>query len=1307
VLEPGSTFAGRFEVLARTGAGGMGVVYRALDRERGVHVALKVMAAGASEVERFEREARVLAALDHPAIVRHVAHGTTDGGEPWLAMEWLEGRDLARRLEHEGVTVEEAIRIAERVASALRVAHEAGVIHRDLKPSNVFLEGDAPERARLLDFGIARRASAETRWLTATGVAVGTPAYMAPEQARAERDVDARADLYALGATLFHALTGRPPFEGDGVMVQLARLLVEEAPRLRTLRPEIPPALDDLVADLLATHPSARPASAGEVLSRLSEVVHALEAAPAHREPGRGDVAPTPAISRGEQRAVCVVLALDDWRRAPSATAAGQTAPTLPAARAGRLVAVRAALRARWLGDDVHIETLGEGVLACVLPGAGIDEARTAARVALMLRRLLPTHAIVLSSARTTGVTRGPLSDVISRAIEALRARPDPESAVMVDPALVPLLEREFEIEGRDLLGAREDEAQTVLGPQVPCVGRERDLAILASVYDEVSEERVARAVLVTGEAGVGKSRLRREQLGALALLAEPPQVLRARGDVLEGDAALGVVSSLVREALRAASRGGAGAGAPLDVAAIEARLTELDPRMEASERRTTAAFLAELAGASGDADAVVLAARRDPMVMTERVRRAVLALLTAMTEAGAVVVVIEDGQWCDAASIRLLGHALRELAQRPLMLCVYARNAHEERFEGLVGRGASSQHGATTIRLGPLGRRATERLAERLLAGSSAAPELVASLAARADGNPFFLEELVRSARAGNTEAPGSVIAMVQRRLGALGPEVRRALRATSIVGARAWRGAVATVMGEARDDVVRDLIDELVRAEILRAVPTSRFVGETEHAFVHDLVREAAYELVTEADRVVGHRLAAAWLHARDEHPAVLAEHWARGQEPARAIEAIERAIERALGAGDTAAGETLASRAEELAHASGLWSEALDARLAGLRAELANLQNDLRRAVELARHALPRAEPLGQTWARAAMHAVIAGSRFGDASLVEDVEQKLLAPRVTSEHPLVDRVRALLARQRFVAGDDARGTALIEALSRPLAEHEAVDPSCAALIHGALVHCSAGPAHLWHRYLHVTRSLELGRAELDYQVESYTLTTWATVLADLGQWEGARQIVEQEIFASRERSAIAGVMAPATIVAARVQAALGSLDEAVALFERAIVVYTFAGDRRRVLYTQALLAEVFLRADDPRADGLLGGALPDLGGVPVVEATYLASRARHALARGALSDARGAAERVLTSRASDYLLDVEIGARRVLLGSAARQDGRSDAAALDALAQHVEARLAVIGDDAMRARTRLGLPEVRAAIERRSPV
>jgi len=271
---PGTVLADRFELGGLIGAGGMGEVYRARDRVSSGPVAVKIVQVSSErEARRFEREADLLAQLAHPAIVRYVAHGAHEG-TPFLAMEWLEGHDLADELARGPLTIAQSIRLGRRIAGALAAAHALGVIHRDVKPSNIFLCGEDVDRATVVDFGVARATRQEhaATATTRTGTLLGTLGYMAPEQARGAKNADARADVFSLGCVLFECITGTRAFAGGDAVEVLAKVLTEPARHPREIVAEVPPALDALVVKMLAKDPALRPPDCASVAAELARL---------------------------------------------------------------------------------------------------------------------------------------------------------------------------------------------------------------------------------------------------------------------------------------------------------------------------------------------------------------------------------------------------------------------------------------------------------------------------------------------------------------------------------------------------------------------------------------------------------------------------------------------------------------------------------------------------------------------------------------------------------------------------------------------------------------------------------------------------------------------------------------------------------------------------------------------------------------------------------------------------------------------------------------------------------------------------
>lgn len=266
-----------FRLVRRLGAGGMGEVWEATDEWTQGSRALKTLLPGSppEDVLRFLREGEGQARADgHPNVAR--VHGTGEAaGRPYLVMSLLKG-DLSQRLRHGPLGVAEAVELMASLAHGLAHVHAQGVLHRDLKPANVLF--DQAGVPKLTDFGLAKLRGAES--LTETGTLLGTPAYMAPEQISAASSVDPRADVYGLGAVLFHVLAGRPPFEAQSAIALMLEVTSQEAPSLRSLRREVPRRLSNLCARTLSKDPRLRPLTALALAEELEGCLH--------EEPTRG-----------------------------------------------------------------------------------------------------------------------------------------------------------------------------------------------------------------------------------------------------------------------------------------------------------------------------------------------------------------------------------------------------------------------------------------------------------------------------------------------------------------------------------------------------------------------------------------------------------------------------------------------------------------------------------------------------------------------------------------------------------------------------------------------------------------------------------------------------------------------------------------------------------------------------------------------------------------------------------------------------------------------------------------------------------
>ncbi|MBI2401370.1 MAG: serine/threonine protein kinase, partial [Gemmatimonadetes bacterium] len=273
--------ADRYRIERELGHGGMGLVFLAEDLKHGRKVALKVLRPEVGQSlggDRFLREIRITAQLNHPNILTLIDSGEADGFT-YYVLPYVEGESLRDRLDREKqLPLEDALRITRDVADALSYAHSLGVIHRDIKPENILFEAG---HAVVADFGIAKAISdAGGEKLTESGLAVGTPAYMSPEQASGAGDVDARSDVYSLACVLYEMLAGSPPYVGPSAQAIIARKALEPVPSLRVVRDTVPLGVERAVMRALAKVPADRFATGRQFAEALSET-GALMGAPA------------------------------------------------------------------------------------------------------------------------------------------------------------------------------------------------------------------------------------------------------------------------------------------------------------------------------------------------------------------------------------------------------------------------------------------------------------------------------------------------------------------------------------------------------------------------------------------------------------------------------------------------------------------------------------------------------------------------------------------------------------------------------------------------------------------------------------------------------------------------------------------------------------------------------------------------------------------------------------------------------------------------------------------------------------------
>ncbi|WP_437989516.1 protein kinase domain-containing protein [Sorangium sp. So ce145] len=1243
----------RFEIERLAGSGGGGDVYRARDRLSGEVVALKVLhSTNVRDLTRLSREAEALVTLRLPGVVQYVAHGMTAAGRPYLAMEWLDGITLEERLAQGPLSIAESVILAARVATTLGAVHQLGIVHRDLKPSNLMLVGGAVERATLLDFGIARDIRL-ARSLTAPGAILGTPGYMAPEQARGESTVDARADVFALGCMLFECLAGRPPFLGDNALSLLVKVVLEDPPRLGELRDGLPEPLERLVARMLSKPAERRPRDGTAVADELATLARA--ALPS----GEGETAEPPApsveITTAERRVMCVILAADG---------SADTDATLSEVEcASRTEALRQ-IAAR---HGARLELLQSQWLLIALSGAEAptDLAARAAHCAFALRVELGGVPMAIATGMAEVAGRLPVGALIDRVVQLFPQRARlPESGIRLDGATAGLLARSFDIaqadEGAWLRGSKgePDTVPRLLGKPTPCVGRERELLQLAAEWRHCVDEPTASAVVVVGAPGLGKSRLAWEFLHERSEAAE---VWIGRADPMAAGSAFGLLAQALRRAM------GILDGEPLEVrrrkvlARVE-RLGELGAKAP-----HVAAFLGELVGAPfpDEGDVQLQVARQSPVLMGDRLREAFEDFIQAECQRQPVLLVLEDLHWGDLPTVTLIDAALQRAGNLPFFVLGLARPEVHELFPTLW----SERHGLR-IRLAPLSRRESERLVREVL-GDGVGPEQVQALVVRAEGNAFVLEEQIRAVAEGRGEGmPETALAMVQARLGALGVEERRVLRAASVFGETFWEGGVAALVGGVS---AAQRLAELARRELIVRRHEARIVGEVEYGFRHALVREATYGMLTERDRRVGHGLAGDWLDRAGGADAMsLAEHFEIGGAPARAAEAYLRAAEEALRGGDLGAAIARADRGIGCGAAGDTAG-----RLRRVQAEAHSWRGDLALAAERGSEALGLVERGSAAWFLAIIPMVWAafklgrsdevdrwtieavnvaapddaqgaklrclsagasalsmGGRYAEGAALLAVVQHAIANAEVRDLEVIAHLNDARSAYEICTGDLGAGAASLEAAL--LAFEQAGDHrnACSARANLGVIYGELGDFDRAESMLRAGR-VEAGRMHLHEQ-KLGTDINLAQLLAHRGQLADGWALAEESAAASSRRAGLVRLELCARCYLAKIASAMGDFEAA----EREARASVALSQHAPTLAVQAfsILARALLglgRIDEAmQAAAEANSRLVEFGtveeGESLVRLTYaeaLAASGRHAEATAAIASARTA--------------------------------------------------------------------------------
>ncbi len=953
---------GPYKIIEEIGRGGMAAVYRAyqpnMERDVAVKVIMKSLVGDNDSIHRFQREARLIARLEHPHILPvYDFDGRHD--PPYIVMRYLHSGTLKHILSQGLLPLPEVSHLIQQVGSALDYAHRQGIIHRDIKPSNIMIDQEG--HAFVTDFGLARMVSTGneiSQEITAAGSIIGTPIYMAPEQIAGEQVVDHRADIYSLGVILYQVLTGQLPYSAEKSFGLLAKHLHEPIPSAAIHNKELPPETDDLIKQVLAKNPEERFQTAADLAQAVASV---FGVAPRGRTYYLRQAAGESITMRQVNSAETLTDSAES--KTPSQQNKSITALYANAAEYAEIVdaaqgseAARRAMNALWSAAEEKTQTHGgliisrtDETILCIWGAEATreDDAERAIRAALDLQEALyHLGAIVLAdddepmplkigintglalltpsdesgSYSASGATISLANRLMQQAYGSILITHNTYSQVRgvfdVEPDMPLQLRRNREAIPVYSVTAAKPRAfrlntRGVEGIETRMIGREAELKTLENAFLDAIEEEETQVVTIVSEAGLGKTRLLYEFSNWAELRPEKFWVFRGRATSEMTNRPYALLRDLLSYRFGILDN---------DVPKVVRQKLEQGVAQQIGANNEMAHLLGYLAGFDMSESAYVRGLLGDPVQLANRAKQLFKRWIIALADDSPLTIELEDIHLADSASLDLLNDLVSEQPELPILLICLARpSLYEQRPTW-----GSGQYFHSRLDLRPLDRRDSRALVREVLQKVDFVPKALRDLLVeRSEGNPYYVEELIKMLiddrvilkesadlwrveedRLGYLNVPATLVGLLQTRLDSLLYPEKLALQRAAVLGRVFYDDAIDAI-GQEDDYQIDDLpaiLNHLSEREFIFLRETTTFAGTKEYIFSGDMLREVLLSTLLRRQRESYNQAAAEWLIQNsgdrvDEYNGLIASYYEKAGDEEQAAYYLQRAGESAL--------------------------------------------------------------------------------------------------------------------------------------------------------------------------------------------------------------------------------------------------------------------------------------------------------------------------------------------------------------------------------------------------------------------------